>query len=193
MQYFDSKKRKHLSEMTLKYFKRVVKNEQKKCVTSTQTVDVSSTKSIVSSNNVMNNVLNVVPESTSSLVNDIHSDYPFYQLPVEPTTELNNCISFVDNSSSVQLLDQSTLDSKLENNAINNLTISDKLRLLIKQFIVSHNFCNSLLRVLKSEGLDVPKDVRTLMKTPKNYTIVNISGGTYIHLGLKHMLLSILS
>lgn len=179
--------------MVLKYFKRIVQNEQKKCVTSSQTVNVSSAGSIVSFNNVISNVnVNVVPELTTSLANDLHSDYSFDQLPVEPT-ELKDYIHCVDISNSVQLLDQSTLVSKLENDATNNLTISDKLQLLITQYKVSHNFCNSLLQVLKSEGLDVPKDVRTLMKTPKNHTIVNISGGSYIHLGLKHMLLPILS
>lgn len=66
------------------------------------------------------------------------------------------------------------------------------MRLLIVKHKVYHKFCNGLLQLLKSEGLDVPKDIRTLMKTPKLHDIVDISVGSYIHLGLRNMLLPIL-
>lgn len=46
-----------------------------------------------------------------------------------------------------------------------------------------------MLGLLKGEGLDVPKNIRTLMKTPKNHEIVENSGGSYIHLGLRNMLI----
>lgn len=71
--------------------------------------------------------------------------------------------------------------------------MSDKLRSLIVKYKISHNCCNSLLQILRSEGLEVPKDVRTLMKTPKNHEIVPISGDSYVHLGIKNMLLPFLS
>lgn len=57
---------------------------------------------------------------------------------------------------------------------------------------MSYNICNSLLQVLKNENLNVPNDIRTLFKTPKFNDIVDISGGSYIYLGLRNMLLPIL-
>jgi len=43
--------------------------------------------------------------------------------------------------------------------------------------------------------LDVPKDVRTLLKTPKSHShnILNINPGTYIHFGVRNMLSPIIS
>jgi len=38
---------------------------------------------------------------------------------------------------------------------------------------------------MKSEGLDIPTDVRTLMKTPHTQQIINMCGGSYIHFGIK--------
>jgi len=42
---------------------------------------------------------------------------------------------------------------------------------------------------LKPEGLDIPKNIRTLMKTPKNHKIVENSDGSYIHLSIRNMLI----
>ncbi|CAI6343825.1 unnamed protein product [Macrosiphum euphorbiae] len=41
-------------------------------------------------------------------------------------------------------------------------------------------------------GINVPKDIRTLMKTPTTHVISNIGQGSYIHLGLENMILPIL-
>lgn len=45
---------------------------------------------------------------------------------------------------------------------------------------------------MKDESLCVPTDVRTLMKTPKIHEIKNISGGSYVHLGVENILMPIL-
>ncbi|XP_050064975.1 uncharacterized protein LOC126553905 [Aphis gossypii] len=70
--------------------------------------------------------------------------------------------------------------------------ILDKLRSWVVKHNVSHRCVNSLLLILKTEGLCVPTDVRTLMKTPKVHEIQNISNGSYIHFGVENMLLPIL-
>lgn len=57
----------------------------------------------------------------------------------------------------------------------------------------SKNSVNSLLSILRSEGLNLPKDVRTLMNTPRHHTIISMQPGNYIHFGLKKMLLVILN
>ncbi|KAL4082809.1 hypothetical protein QTP88_029465 [Uroleucon formosanum] len=52
----------------------------------------------------------------------------------------------------------------------------------------SEYYFDILLCLMKGEGLDVPKNIRMLKKTPKNLEIVENSGGSYIHLDLKNML-----
>jgi len=85
------------------------------------------------------------------------------------------------------------LQSIVEDQTLESANISDKLRSWVIKYNVSHNCCNSLLKLMKSEGLKVPNDIRTLMKTPKTHNIVNISNGSYIHLGIENMLLPILN
>jgi len=72
------------------------------------------------------------------------------------------------------------------------LGIKDKLAKWMLHYKVSHNCGNSLLELLRSEGMEVPKDIRTLMKTPKHHEIMYVSNGSYIHFGLENMLLPIL-
>jgi len=59
--------------------------------------------------------------------------------------------------------------------------INKKLCKLIIKYKMSHNCVNELLEILRSEGLDVPKDVRTLLKTPKSksHEIIHIENGSY--------------
>lgn len=47
----------------------------------------------------------------------------------------------------------------------------------------------TLLNILRTEGIQLPKDVHTLIDTLKSIEIANISNGSYIHLYLKNMLL----
>ncbi|CAI6353315.1 unnamed protein product [Macrosiphum euphorbiae] len=54
----------------------------------------------------------------------------------------------------------------------------------------------SLLKILRLEGLNLPKDARTLLKTPKarEHSIIKyIHPGSYIHLGVEFMLTKILT
>lgn len=51
--------------------------------------------------------------------------------------------------------------------------IKDKLQQWVLESNTSKNNVNKLLKVLKSEGLNVPLDVRTLLSTPRsNNTII---------------------
>ena len=67
--------------------------------------------------------------------------------------------------------------------------IKEKLQQWVLESNTSKNNVNKLLKILRSEGLDLPTDVRTLMNTPRSHTIVEIPPGIYIHFGLKKMLL----
>lgn len=66
----------------------------------------------------------------------------------------------------------------------NNVNLKDKLCKLISHYHISHNCVNELLQILRSEGLDLPKDVRTLLKTPKTHEIIDVHPGSYIHIGV---------
>jgi hypothetical protein len=48
--------------------------------------------------------------------------------------------------------------------------------------------CNALLGILRQHGCDLPKDSRTLLKTPKNVLVEQKCGGQYIYLGLEKIL-----
>jgi len=87
--------------------------------------------------------------------------------------------------------DNIPLHSIVEDQIPETVSISDKLRFWVVKYNVFHNCCNSLLKLMKSEN--VPNDKRTLMKTPKTQNIVNMTNGSYIHLGIENMLLPILN
>lgn len=72
--------------------------------------------------------------------------------------------------------------------------IEKKLQKLVVKYNVSNNCVNNLLEILRSDvGLKLPKDVRTLMKTPKQHNVVELNPGKYIHFGMEKMLKQILT
>lgn len=81
-----------------------------------------------------------------------------------------------------------------ENHIMSNKkkTLTTKLSELAAKYNVSHNCMNDILSIFRSEGHDVPKDVRTLLNTPKKYNIISVDPGSYIHLGIDFMFRSIL-
>lgn len=109
---------------------------------------------------------------------------------------VNNTKNLSDNFSELQYFDtphnQITSSVKETINDSYNTSICDKLRNWMVQFKISHNGANSLLNILRTQGIEVPKDVRTLMNTPKTKEITKMSNGSYIHLGLRNMLLPLL-
>jgi hypothetical protein len=52
---------------------------------------------------------------------------------------------------------------------------------------------DSLLAILRRQGLDLPKDSRTLLDTPRNVPTENKCGGTYAYFGLEAALTKVLS
>lgn len=55
---------------------------------------------------------------------------------------------------------------------------------------VTRNKCtrsaaNELLVILRKQGLQLPKDARTLSKTPRTVEVVEKCGGKYLYMGLK--------
>ncbi len=52
---------------------------------------------------------------------------------------------------------------------------------------------DDLLGILKDEGLDVPRDSRTLLKTPRQIQTQDNCGGQYIYFGIKHSVVKIMA
>lgn len=63
--------------------------------------------------------------------------------------------------------------------------IETKIRDWSSKYPISKRALDDLLGILHSEGLAVPKNHRTLQKTPTNITINDIAGGRYWYNGLK--------
>ena len=61
------------------------------------------------------------------------------------------------------------------------------------QYNISNAALRALLQILRSCGLDLPKDPRTLLQTPINYDIKDLAGGKYCHIGLESNIKSVLN
>jgi len=71
------------------------------------------------------------------------------------TNDNNTC----SNNHNVNNLSPNKSFQSYENDGQNICSLQDKLSQLIAKYHISHNCVNELLVILRSEGLDVPKDV----------------------------------
>jgi len=125
-------------------------------------------------------------------------------------TETNNISNILQPSEQPILVDNTRItfssDNNIKDNGISNITNFDhfdnadktsldlKLNKWIMEYHVSHNCVNALLAILISEGHDLPRNARTLLKTPKlkDHRIISIHPGSYIHFGVAFMMSKIL-
>lgn len=65
-------------------------------------------------------------------------------------------------------------------------SLSEDLRFWLSENSVSQKAANNLISIFRNHGHQLKKDVRTLMKTPRDLTgkIVHGNGGSYFHLGI---------
>ncbi|KAE9524037.1 hypothetical protein AGLY_015684 [Aphis glycines] len=128
-------------------------------------------------------------------------------IEIDHTVIDTQSLSFPNIISQVQCSSNSHLSTINSNSSLNisydthlphlkhktNISVKDKLRQWVIKHKISHNATNSLLGILKCEGLNVPIDVRTLMKTPtKPQEVIIMGHGSYIHCGIKNMLVPVL-
>jgi len=69
----------------------------------------------------------------------------------------------------------------------NKESLRKDLQKLIVEQNIAHNTANELLAILRKHGhVDLPKDVRVLLKTPRNASanIKSLGNGHYIHFGI---------
>lgn len=73
-----------------------------------------------------------------------------------------------------KIINEHLFEEELE---VRSLGIKDKLAKWTLHYKVSHDCGNSLLELLRSEGIEteVPKDIRTLMKILKHHEIMYLS------------------
>ena len=73
-----------------------------------------------------------------------------------------------------------------------DLTFKEDLTAWINHYRPSREAINDLLKILLKRGLSVPKDARTLLKSPREVNVVSKCGGTYFYLGIKASILEAL-
>lgn len=112
--------------------------------------------------------------------------------PVEPE---EHCDVNVDNVDPIAICDRTDNPNVLQNiqfhredesNITNSLT--EDLRLWLSENCISQKAANSLIAIFRKHGHqnELKKDVRSLMKTPRNVTgkIIHGNGGSYFHFGI---------
>ena len=66
--------------------------------------------------------------------------------------------------------------------------LSEKLRSWSLENNVTHTSLDQLLKILSPHHSSLPLCARTLLGTPRTFEITTVSGGSYIHIGLRHHL-----
>lgn len=99
------------------------------------------------------------------------------------------CVLMEDeNSENARRVAASGSDSVNSENRIVELkpkTLESKLKDWFQECTPSFRCCASLLNILKSENLNVPLSVRSLLDHPEKCVVRTVSPGQYIHIGVK--------
>ena len=78
---------------------------------------------------------------------------------------------------------------KISNGEVNEITsIQDDLAKWATNYNVSQSAVSGLLSILQKNGLDVPKDARTLLHSKRKIETSTVAGGEYFYFGLKYWL-----
>jgi hypothetical protein len=69
-------------------------------------------------------------------------------------------------------------------------SLKEQIRAWAKTDSIRISPLSKLLNILNNHGHSLPMDGRTLLKTPRNVTLTDVSGGQYYHFGMRSGLLS---
>ena len=83
------------------------------------------------------------------------------------------------------VFDESELSSDTDTSENEEDDLDNQLKSWVSKFNISHSALNALLSILHTYHPFLPKDARTLLKTPKHYDILNVAGGIYHHFGIE--------
>lgn len=101
----------------------------------------------------------------------------------------------IERNDSIVFNGSSNTDNDRNNsNSFNNpFSLKSKLRDWANSFRVSKRAIDSLLEILNSNGLNLPKNHRTLLRTPLNIEFSEVAGGEFWYSGLETHLKNIFS
>lgn len=90
----------------------------------------------------------------------------------------------IDNSISLNTVNSYSFQSNQISSSVNFLS---ELRVWAAQHNLTHSSINDLLNLLRTYKVqnEIPKDARTLLKTPRTVSLVNVDGGEMFHFGIK--------
>lgn len=91
----------------------------------------------------------------------------------------------IDEAEMEYISSDSDSDSEEVLNDSRSISARQFLAKWMAEFQVTHAALNELLKFLRHIGVDVPKCAATLMKTPRNTTVVAKSGGQYVYMGIE--------
>ena len=77
-------------------------------------------------------------------------------------------------------------DDELDSSFQETNSLPQNLANWVSKHEITREATNELLSLLLKHGMDVPKDKRTLCKTPRNIEVVDKSGGKYFYLGIEN-------
>ncbi|XP_065684065.1 uncharacterized protein LOC136096576 [Hydra vulgaris] len=113
------------------------------------------------------------------------------KLSFNETNSINNKDNdLVRSSDESSLLNSDIVQSK---SSSLNFNLKEKLAICAIKHRGSSASINEILEILQGEGLQVPKDYRTLLHTPCRTSVVSKCGGEYVHFGLRNGILKVLS
>ncbi|KAL5233986.1 hypothetical protein ACI65C_001396 [Semiaphis heraclei] len=155
------KKRKSICNMSKRNFERIIESE--KFSAYSNVVNITTATSVKQNNTIIFN--NINDSSTTQILASTNVSSSI------PQTYVCSNFNSISNSTNNVLTNMSVPNNS--NHVISdNLSLEEKLKNIIIKYHVSHNFVNELLEILRCEGLKLPKDVRTLLRTPKNHEIL---------------------
>ena len=106
----------------------------------------------------------------------------------ENSCDENDSFVRFDNMSEREIVDDSSSDEQFdveESVSPNNETLSSELALWYAENNISRTALGKLLVVLRKYGNFLPKDARTLLKTPSNISALRKCKGDFIYFGIE--------
>ena len=98
----------------------------------------------------------------------------------------NDCSAMEDddmNFDSDSLASENLTEDSADNS--DQFSLSSNLASWVNKYRPSRETTNELLKILISNELDLPRDCRTLLKTPRNVDTIDKCGGTYFYNGIE--------
>jgi len=89
-------------------------------------------------------------------------------------------------------IDNPTTESKsrsAHSDADDNNKFKNDIAVWALSYNINHNACNALMKILRQHtSCNFPKDVRTLLGTPRQVNVIDACGGEYFYIGLNNVI-----